>query len=148
MYIPSYPPLDDRGLRDWTHNELSEIARSMQTDSIILRIGDETTAITTGLAKFTYRMPYRFALQEVRVCMTTAPTGQAAIFDVNACGNSVFSTRVQVDATETTSTTAATTAVLSNNTLGDDELITVDFDQVGSGTAGAGVKVTLIGRQA
>jgi hypothetical protein len=41
--------------------------------------------------------------------------------------------------------TAATPFVLSDTSLADDEEITIDIDQVGSSTAGAGLKVWIIG---
>ena len=53
-----------------------------------------------------------------------------------------------IDATEKTSTTAATPAVISDSALADDAEITIDIDQIGGGDAGAGLKVTLIGTRA
>ena len=47
--------------------------------------------------------------------------------------------------TEKTSTTAATPAVISDSAIADDAEITVDIDQIGSGNAGKGLKVWLIG---
>eukprot|EP01041_Mallomonas_annulata_P026842 gene26842-48282_t len=52
---------------------------------------------------------------------------------------------IAIAATEKTSTTAATPAVISDTTLDDDAEITIDIDAVGSTIAGAGLKVYLIG---
>ncbi len=57
----------------------------------------------------------------------------------------ILSTKITIDASEKTSTTAATPPVISDTALADDAEITIDIDTVGSGTAGAGLKVTLIG---
>ena len=109
---------------------------------------DETTALTTGTAKVTFRMPYAMTLTAVRASVTTAPTGSTLIVDINEAGSSVLSTKLSIDATEKTSTTAATAAVISDSALADDAEITIDIDQIGSTVAGAGLKVWLIGKRA
>lgn len=117
---------------------------------ISIAVSDESTALTTGTAKVTFRMPFAMTLLAagagVRLGVTTAPTGATLLVDVNVTGSgSIFSTRPQIDATEKTSTTAATAPVITDTTLDDDAEITIDIDQVGSTIAGAGLKVHLIG---
>ena len=114
-------------------------------EEIQVACSDETTALTTGAAKITFRMPYGMTLTAVRASVTTAPTGATLIVDINEGGVSIFSTRLTIDASEKTSTTAATPAVISDATLADDAEITIDIDQIGSSVAGTGLKVTLIG---
>jgi hypothetical protein len=117
------------------------------TESLIFALSDETTALTTGTAKLTVRMPYAFTVTAVRASVNTAPTGAAIVVDVNESGVSILSTKLSIDATEKTSTTAATPAVISDASLADDAEITFDIDQVGSTIAGAGLKVTIIGHR-
>ena len=93
-------------------------------------------------------MPYAFTVQEVRASVTTAPVGSTIIVDINEGGTTILSTKLSIDASEKTSTTAATPPVISDSALADDAEITIDIDQVGSGTAGAGLKVALIGVRA
>jgi len=114
-------------------------------ESIIIACSDETTNITTGTAKVTFRMPYAFTLTGVRASVNTAPTGSTIIIDINENGTTILSTKLSIDAGEETSTTAASAAVISDASLADDAEITIDFDQVGSSTPGKGVKVTLLG---
>jgi len=110
-----------------------------------LACSDETTALTTGTAKVTFRMPCAMTLTAVRATLTTAPVGSTLIVDINEGGTSILSTKLSIDASEKTSTTAATSAVISDSSLADDAEITIDIDQVGSTTAGAGLKIWLIG---
>jgi hypothetical protein len=124
---------------------LGAIASTDVVQSIIVACSDETTAITTGTAKVTFRMPYAFTLTAVRASVGTAPTGSTIIIDINESGSTILSTKLSIDASEKTSTTAASAAVISDTSLADDAEITIDFDQVGSTIAGAGVKVALIG---
>jgi hypothetical protein len=118
------------------------------TESFVIAASDETTALTTGTAKVTFRMPYAFTLTAVRASVTTAPTGATLNVDINEGGVSVLSTVITIDATEKTSTTAATPAVISDGALADDAEMTIDIDQIGSTIAGAGLKVYLIGTRA
>lgn len=115
---------------------------------ILLTVGDETTAITTGTAKYTFRMPYAFTLTAIRASLSTAQaSGSIFTVDVNESGSTIISTKLTIDNTEKTTTTAATPPVISDSALADDAEITIDVDQVGDGTA-KGLKVTLIGYRA
>lgn len=115
------------------------------TESIIIALGDEVTAITTGTAKVTFRMPYAFVVTAVRASLTTASSSGLPTFDINEAGVSILSTKLTIDATEKTSTTAATPPVLSDTILADDAEITIDVDVAGTGAAGA--KIYIIGHQ-
>lgn len=119
---------------------------SFPPQSFVIAASDETTDLTTGTAKATFRMPYAFELEDVRASVTTAPVGADIQVDVNENGVSILSTVISIDSGEKTSTTAVTLPVVSDTTLADDAEITIDIDQVGSTTAGTGLKVTLIGR--
>jgi hypothetical protein len=116
-----------------------------QPQSITVACSDETTNLTTGTAKVTFRMPYAFTLTDVRASLSTAQTaGSIFTVDINEGGTTILSTKLTIDNSEKTSTTAATPPVISDTSLADDAEITIDIDQVG--TAGAkGLKVTLIG---
>jgi hypothetical protein len=109
---------------------------------------DETTALTTGTAKVTFRMPYAMTITAVRASLSTAQaSGSIFTVDINEGGTTILSTKLTIDNTEKTSTTAATPAVVSDTALADDAEITIDIDQIGNGTA-KGLKVTIIGTRA
>ena len=116
-----------------------------KTEYLVLAASDETTALTTGTSKVTFRMPYAFTVSSVRASLSTAQaSGSILTVDINEAGTTILSTKLTIDNTEKTSTTAATAAVISDTALADDAEITVDIDQVGDGTA-KGLKVVLIG---
>jgi hypothetical protein len=113
---------------------------------ISFAVSDETTDIATGTENLTIRMPHGMTLTEVRASVTTAPVGSTIIIDVNQNGSSIFTTDLlSIDASEKTSTSAATSANITTSALTDDAEITIDIDQVGSTTAGSGLKIYLIG---
>jgi hypothetical protein len=115
---------------------------------LVVAASDETTALTTGLAKITFRMPRAVTLTAVRASLTTAQaSGSIFTVDINEGGASILSTKLTIDNTEKTSTTAATPPVISDTALADDAEITIDIDQIGNGTA-KGLKVMLIGNYA
>ena len=123
-------------------------AQAADTESFVLACSDETTALTAGTAKVTFRMPYAFTVTAVRASVTTAPTGGTLLaVDINESGTTILSTKLTFDASEKTTTTAATPAVISDSALADDAEITIDIDAVGSTIAGAGLKVYIIGHQ-
>lgn len=114
------------------------------------KCGDETTAITAGNGKETFRMPCTLVPSEVRASLTTAQAtnGAGGIFtvDLKQNGSSVLSTLVTIDNTLRTSTQASTPPVISSPYLYDDAEMRIDVTQIGDGTA-AGLKLTIIGVQ-
>lgn len=130
---------------------LAEALRTRTTTAVQWDVSrDETTALAVAAGVLTFRMPFAFSLTGVRASVTTAPVGAAIQIDVKVNGVSVFSTVLSIDAGTKTSVGSAAPAVQTSNPLsiaGDDE-ITVDIAQVGSTTAGAGLKLALLGTQA
>lgn len=130
--------------------DLADLVGSLSanpTQHVGIACSDESTALTAGAAKVSFRMPYAFTLTGVRASLTTAQTsGSIFTVDINEGGASILSTKLTVDNGEKTSTTAATPAVISDTSLADDAEITIDIDQVGDGTA-KGLKVFLIGNK-
>lgn len=125
--------------------EWADAASGAVTESLVIAIGDETTAITAGTAKVTFRMPYAFTLTSVRASLTVASSSGDPTVDINESGASILSTKLSIDSGEKTSTTATTAAVISDASLADDAEITIDIDTAGTGAAG--LKVYLIGHQ-
>lgn len=132
---------------NWTAIEASVNSGTSLYVAYGFACSDETTALTTGAAKVTFRMPHAMTVTAVRATVTTAPTGSTIIVDINDSGTTILSTTLTIDATEKTSTTAATPAVISDSALADDAEITIDIDQIGSTIAGAGLKVWIIGNK-
>ncbi len=110
-------------------------------ESYTFAISDEVTAITTGTAKLTWRAPFACTLEDVRASLTTASSSGTPTVDINEGGTTVLSTKLTIDANETTSTTAATPPVISDSAIADDAEITFDIDVAGTGATG--LKVTL-----
>ena len=106
-------------------------------------VSDELTALTTGTAKVTFRMPFAMTVTAVRSSLTTVSSSGLVTVDINEGGSTILSTKLSIDASEKTSTTAATPAVISDASLADDAEITIDIDAAGTGATG--LKVWLIG---
>lgn len=112
---------------------------------LVVAASDENTALTTGTAKVTFRMPHAMTVTGVRANVKTAPTGSNLQVDINKNGATVLSTKITIEATEKTSLDATTQPVISDANFADDSEITIDLDAVGSTVAGTGLKITLIG---
>ena len=93
-------------------------------------------------------MPYDYTIEAVRASLTTAATGGTLLtVDINEDSVSILSTKLTIDASETTSTTAATPAVISDSALANDAEISIDIDAIGSTNTGKGLKVYIIGNK-
>lgn len=112
--------------------------------TIGVALSDETTDLTTGTAKLTMRMPHAMTLTAVRASLATASSSGIVTVDINDGGSTIMTTnKLSIDASEKTSTTAATAAALTDTALADDAEITFDIDAAGTGARG--LKVWLIG---
>ena len=104
--------------------------------------------VTDGLAYF--HVPAGLDgmdLVEVHAEVFTAPVGSTATFEIsnNGASTQMLSTNITIDAGETGSDSAATAAVIdaSNDDLDTNDLIQINCTQIGSGTAGSGLMVTM-----
>lgn len=123
-------------------------AFSAPTRDFILKVTDDATAVSTGTGKAYFDLPYGFTLTSVRATLAAAQTsGSIFTVDINKNGTSVLSTKLTVDNNETSSTSAATAAVISTSAFSDGDRVTIDVDQIGNGTA-KGLCVYMIGTQA
>ena len=130
------PAWEDAG--DLTHNVVVTFA-----------CGDETTPVVAGQV-ISFRMPFAMTLNAgilgVKGSLVTAGTGVNLVTcDVNEAGATILSTKLTFDATETTTTTAATPVVISDTALASDSIITISVTTLDSGAAAAGLKISLIG---
>ena len=66
----------------WTPQRVHQAAKDAVPVSLIVAVGDETTAITAGTAKVTFRLPHAMTLTAVRASLTTAGTTLTTV-DIN-----------------------------------------------------------------
>jgi hypothetical protein len=129
----------------WDNIDQTGVINSIPTD-ISFACSDETTALTTGTSKVTFRMPYAMTVTEVRASLTGAgSTSGTTTIDINEGGVSILSTKLTIDFGDTTSVGATTPAVISDSALADNSVITVDIDAITGGADETGLKVYLIG---
>lgn len=153
----------ERGFLRWTTNEfllgaeaggsgttrrvkvLSPGGLNQLTQVLTVAASDETTVLSTGTSKVTFHVPFNITLTEVFAGLSTPQTsGSTLTVNVKKGGVTIFSTKITIDNTESTSITAAVAPVLSTTALLKGDAITVDIDTIGDGTA-KGLKVYLIG---
>jgi hypothetical protein len=116
-------------------------AAASSVQCIVIACSDETSNLSTGAAKVTFRAPFAMTITGVRANVNSASAGSNVLIDINEGGVSIFSTVLSIDAGELTSTTAATPAVISDANIADNAIITIDFDGVGGATVATGAKV-------
>ena len=73
------------------------------TEYLTIACSDETTALTAGTAKITFRIKYAMKLTEVRENLNKEQTsGSVFNVDINENGSSILSTKLTIDNTEKT----------------------------------------------
>jgi hypothetical protein len=112
-------------------------------ESFVIAVTNETTPISAGVKKLTFRMPYAFTVTAVRASLTVASTSGSVVIDINENVTSFLSPKITIEVNEKTSTTAAVQPGISNAPITDAGEVTIDIDSQGTGATG--LKVYLIG---
>jgi hypothetical protein len=122
-------------------------AISSGTEWLSLALSDEVTAVTTGTAKVTLRLPYAVTFYQIpRASLTTTTTG-ATVIDVRVNGSSILgATKLTIDSGALTSVTSATPTTLATTTAIDDAQVILDVYNIAVGAKG--LKVTIYFRKA
>ena len=114
-------------------------------ETFFIRFGNNCTAVATGNGQYEFQMPYCFTLTDVYATVATASSCGVPSIQIQQNALDILSTAITIDATEKTSRTAAVAAVISDNTLDINGVITFDVDVAGTSTAG--LVIGLIGYQ-
>ena len=122
-----------------------------QSRALEVACSDEDTALTSGTAKITFRMPFAMTLNQgedgLRASLTGAgSTSGTTTVDVNQNGSTIMSsTKLTVDYGDLTSVGASAEPVITTLGLTDNASITVDIDGLTGGGDETGLKIQLIG---
>lgn len=91
--------------------------------------------------------PENMTIQSVFVSMTTAPTGANVIYDINAAGSKILSTKITIESGEYSSLDATTQPVISDADIDKGEMFRIDCDQKGATVAGKNPVLIIIYRK-
>lgn len=125
-----------------------------QHETIAIVCSDRTTAIVADTDVGSYVLPWDFTLFEVQAQLLDAAGSGTFTVDINVPGGSLLSTKLTIDAGETSSQTAAAPFVLAAATatttrskavvIAKGSKVSIDIDDDAAGDA-LGLIVTLIG---
>jgi len=99
---------------------------------------DETTDLTTGVVANDQRVPFSLDIVLLQAWVTVAPVGADLILEVRKDASSAGTVTISAGTKSGTTAIASNTFVFTN-------VIDVNITQVGSTTAGRGLKVALVG---
>ena len=104
----------------------------------------KTGNIATG-TEFNGRFyaPFPGTVKKARAYLKTAPVGSSAIFDLNKNGTSIWSTNPSKRITIDDGAHSGSQTIFDTIEVSQDDYLTLDIDQVGSGTAGAELTIQL-----
>jgi hypothetical protein len=140
------PVSQSSSLKKMLLSAIATFVHLSDTYDLYLPVGDMTTDITTGTAKLTLRVQRAMTITGVRASLAAGSTSGVVTFDINKNGATILSTKLTIDANETTSATAAAAAVVSDTALAAGDVITIDIDT--AGVDAAGPIVYILGRLA
>ena len=103
--------------------------------------GDATVA--DDLAQI--RLPFAFEVTECRAFCNVAPTGATLDVMIEEGGSNILSSAISIAISAKTASVSGGT--ITDTTLADNAIISFNCDQIGSSTAGAGLKCMIIGYQ-
>ena len=141
LNFPNTPSVNDihtENNKTYLWNGVSWINTTSLERTMIIAVSDETTSITTGTGKVTFRSPHAMVLTKIpRATLTTASTSGGVTIDINDGASSVLGVnKLSIDQDEKTSTTAATATTLADTAISDDVEISIDIDSAGTGAKG------------
>lgn len=142
--VPVATLKSDLGLDNVTNKSQSELYDEIPVE-IGIQVGFFDSDLEVGDEQGLFVLPYDMTFTNVLASVKDAPTGSTIIIDITESGISVLSTLLSIDASETSSLTASSAAVISNSTLSGGSEISINIDQVGSTAAGGELTVWLIG---
>lgn len=123
-----------------------------QTGTVLLTEVVATFTVSGGLsvAAGAIKVPAGVAwtLTGVRLAVGTAPVGAAILVDVNKNGTTVFSTQGNRPTIADGATSGGPGTAPNVTAVAAGDLLSVDVDQVGSGTAGSNLTVVVLGTRA
>jgi hypothetical protein len=130
-----------------TASLISDPTNVKTTESLVVAVSDEATAITTGTGKVSFFVPYNFTLTEVFIGVGTTSSSGLVTMDVKLNGTTIFSTLPSIGSPQNTSGagTGSVAAVISSAALSKYDKITVDITAAGTGAKAA--KCYLIGHR-
>jgi len=111
---------------------------------------DESTAITVGTAKCTFRLPFGMELNAGEAGFRASLTGAGSTsgdttIDCNQNGSTILTTKCTINYSDLTSVGATVPVVIGTTTLTDNAEITIDVDGITGGADETGLKIQLIG---
>jgi hypothetical protein len=109
-----------------------------RTRDIVLSGG---LSVAAGVLR--YAFPSAVAVVDVAATANTAPVGSSILFDVNKNGTTIFTTQANRPAILAAANATAANAVPDVTAFAAGDYLTLDVDQVGSGTAGSNAVVTV-----
>ena len=131
------------GADTWARAQANAAFLKANTEILILAVVDETTNVTVSSARASFRAPSAMTLTSIpRASLNVASSSGLVTCDIKLNGTTVLgANKLSIDATEKTSTTAATPTTLATTAISDDAEITVDITDAGTGAKG--LKITL-----
>lgn len=118
--------------------------RKVKDDVLALVLSQKGVNLAIDTEASYYVTQKAYTILSVVANCKTAPTGSTIIIDITKNGSTIFTTKLTIDISETTSTTALVPYVLNTTSFAVGDIIVCKIDQVGSTITGKDLLVQFI----
>jgi hypothetical protein len=122
--------------------KVGKIHANIKNQIVFYEDGTLTVKTKAGIPA-TIIVPFDCSVIEVYGYVETAPTGSAIIVDVNLNGTSIWATNQSNRLTISDGSQTGSSKTFDTSKFKKDDRLTIDIDQVGSGTAGKDLSVCI-----
>jgi len=117
------------------------------TESLVIPLSDETSDLTTGDGVYTFYLPYDLTIDKMYLSLNTQCAGADVIVDVQKNGTTMFSSSNSYKVAQGTNISTTQPDFTNNTYFPIGSKMSFNIDQIGSSTAGAGLKVMIHGHR-
>lgn len=140
LWIKGYKPTES------DYDDLWDSFFNVSDDLFVMEIAlaQKDTDIQAVAAVADPPIPEDLTFVRAFINVTVAPVGSDAVWDVNVNGATALSTKITIEAGETSSLTAASQPVFSSSDFDEGDPMSIDCDQAGASTAGQNPVLVLL----
>ncbi len=113
------------------------------TESLVIPLSDETSDLTTGDGVYTFYLPYDLTIDKMYLSLNSQSVGADVIVDVQKNGSTMFQSSNSFKVVQGNNVSTSQPDFTSNTYFPIGSKMSFNIDQIGSSTAGQGLKVMI-----
>lgn len=117
------------------------------SESLVIPLSDESSDLTIGDGVYTFYLPYDLTIDKMYLSLNTISSGADVVVDVQKNGSSIFNTSNSFKVVQGNNISTTQPDYNTNLYFTIGSKMSFNIDQIGSTTAGQGLKVMIHGHR-